>query len=104
MGFVSLATREDDVVFSSLVNCVVLATIYTQENINRGISSELPLSPIFGSDFNWALRDAIAYSGSYDQLYTKNFGEVLEEDRGRNNLNNKGGPQLHSFPGLEHKL
>mmetsp|Transcript_35231 Transcript_35231/g.61868 ORF Transcript_35231/g.61868 Transcript_35231/m.61868 type:complete len:476 (-) Transcript_35231:287-1714(-) len=97
----SLATREDDEIFSSFVNCVVLATIYAWENgIRREERKEMPLMSIFGSEFNWALRDAIYYSGSYDQIYTKHFGDVLEENRGRNILNNKGGPQIHSFPGL----
>jgi len=96
-----LATRENNVAFSSFVNCIVLATIYAQENsIERVDSNKLmPLMNIFGSEFTWALRDATAYSGSYDQIYTKYFGEVRVEDRGRNMLN-KGGPQTHSFPGL----
>ena len=89
MSFFSLATREDDVLFSSFVNFIVMATIYAQE---KGIKRE-------ESKENWVLRDAIAYIGSYDQIYTKHFGDVLEEERGRNTLN-KGGPQIHSFPGL----
>ena len=100
VSFFSLATRDNHVAFSSFVNCIVLATIYAQENgIERVDSNKMPLMNIFGSEFNWALRDAIAYSGSYDQIYTKYFGEVRVEDRGRNMLN-KGGPQIHSFPGL----
>jgi len=97
----SLATREDDEIFSSFVNCVVLATIYAWENgIRREERKEMPLMSIFGSEFNWALRDAIYYSGSYDRIYKKHFGVVSEEDRGRNYLNEYGSPQIHSFPGL----
>jgi len=117
----SLATREDDEIFSSFVNCVVLATIYAWENgIRREERKEMPLMSIFGSEFNWALRDAIYYSGSYDQIYTKNFGGsvlgsvlnffnsipqndigmMADEEAGRNYLNERGGPQIHSFPGL----
>merc|ERR1712127_844843 len=45
----SLTTREDDKMFSSFVNCIVLATIYAQENgIKRERSNELPLVSTFG--------------------------------------------------------
>ncbi|KAL7523806.1 hypothetical protein ACHAXR_000339 [Thalassiosira sp. AJA248-18] len=95
-----MATREDDVLFASFVNCIVVSTIYAQENFMSERSKEMPLVSVFGSSLSWALRDAIAYSGSYDQLYTKHFGsEVSEVDRGRNTLN-KGGPLLYSFPAL----
>jgi len=101
VSFFSLATREEDVMFSSFVNCIVLATIYAQENtIKKKKSEEMPLLPVFGSEFKWALRDAIYYSGSYDRIYKKHFGVVSEEDRGRNYLNEYGSPQIHSFPGL----
>ena len=103
--FISLATREgeDNVLFSSFVNAVVVATIYAQENgIKMKQSKEMPLMSIFGSELKWALRDAISHLGNYDEIYRKNFGYVAEEDRGRNILNEKGGPQLHSFPGLTH--
>jgi len=103
----SLATREDDILFSSFVNCVVLATIHAEEkSITRDRSEEMPLVSIFGSKYSWALRDAVAYSGSYDQMYAKHFIDVAYEDRGRNTLNDSGGPQMHSFPGLRqlHKL
>ena len=69
----------------------------------------MPLVSLFGSDLSWSLRDAISYSGNYDEIYAKHFVELLEEDdwglgyeerRGRNVVNSKGGPQIHSFPGL----
>jgi len=90
VGFFSLVTRDGNVLFSSFVNTIVLATIYAQE---KGAEREE------GKE-TWGIRDAIAYSGSYDQIYTNNFGNVAKQDRGRNMLNDKGGPQLHSFPGL----
>ena len=99
--FISLATREDDLLFSSFVNCVVLATVFAQENrLGREDSSEMPLVSIFGREFRWALRDAISYSGSYDQIYARTFGEGVRNGRGRNALNDISGPQLHSFPGV----
>ena len=100
VSFYSIATRdhEDDVLFSSFVNFIVIATIYAQENqIQRNESNYMPLVFLFGDEFNWVLRDAIAHSGSYDEIYTKNFGSESEVDRGRNALN-KGGPMMHSFP------
>ena len=97
----SVTTREDDATFSSFVNCVVLATLYAQEKgVTKKNSEQIPLSPIFGSELNWALKDAITYSGSYDRIYAKNFGDVAKEHRGRNILNEYGTPQIHSFPGL----
>jgi len=98
----SLATRDANVLLSSFVNCIVLATIYAQKNnIAKKNSVDLPLVSLFGNEFTWALRDAIGYSGSYDQMYEKNFGKgSAEEERSRNDLNEYGGPQILSFPGL----
>ncbi|KAL9179839.1 hypothetical protein ACHAXT_007809 [Thalassiosira profunda] len=97
----ALATRGDDALFSSFVNVAVLATIFAQENnIKRRRSKEMPLIDLFGPEFSWALRDAVSYSGSYDQLHSDNFGDVEEEDRGRNVVNDQGLPQIASFPGL----
>lgn len=87
--------------FSSFVNCVVLATIYAKENDIRK-SMKMPMMRLFGSEFTWSLRDAVEYSGRHDQIYEKYFGKDAEEGmRGRNVLN-RGGPQMHSFPGLNH--
>ena len=97
----ALATLEEDTLFSSFVNAIVISTIYAAENsIEQDRSTEMPLIYLFGGAFTWALRDAIAYSGSYDELYIKNFGNVLKEDRGRNALNEWSDPQIHSIPGL----
>merc|ERR1719401_3124499 len=85
----ALATREDDGLFSSFVNAVVVATIYAQQ---EEITTSTAM-PTFGHQFNWALRDAFNCSGSYDEMFEKNFPSVRKEERGRNVLN-KGGPQL----------
>ncbi|KAL7553938.1 hypothetical protein ACHAWF_018683 [Thalassiosira exigua] len=101
VSFYSLVTRDDDVMFSSFVNCIVLAIIFAEEKrIGREDSTRMPLMPTFGDELKWALRDAVAYSGSFDQLYEQQFGDVSVELRGRNVLNRDSGPQLHSFPGL----
>ena len=98
----TLATRDEDHrKFSSFVNAIVVATIDAEEmGITRDRSKDMPLMYIFGSLFNWALRDAISYSGNYDEIYTKNFGNVPVKHRGRNAVHREDGPQLHSIPGL----
>ena len=63
VSFYSIASREDDVLFTSFINCIVLGTIYAHENgIQRANNREMPLVSLFGSYPNWALRDVIAYS------------------------------------------
>ena len=104
VSFYSISTRENDVQFASFVNCIVLATVYARENgIQRDKSGDMPLVTLFGSELNWALRDAIFYSGSYDEIHAQNFGfgskNVSEADRGRCSLN-RGGPLMLSFPHL----
>jgi len=97
----ALATRKEDTLFSSFVNAIVIATIYaTEEGITKDKSNDMPLSNLFGGNFTWSLRDAIAYSGGYDELYKKHFGDVSKVARGRNTLTNMGTPQIHSIPGL----
>ena len=94
--FYSIATRESDAMFCSFVNSIVLATIYAQEeNIQKVDSDKMPFAPIFGEELAWALKDAIAYSGSYDEMYARNFGH--QAYRGRNTVN-KGGPLMLSLP------
>lgn len=87
-------------IFSSFVNSIVLATIHSEEGIASNKCSDMPLvSRLFGTYYGWALRDAVASIGSYDEIYRRNFADADEGDRGRNNLN-QGGPQIHSFSGL----
>lgn len=92
----AIATREDDSLFSSFVNCVVLAILYAEES---GVNN-MPFASIFGSEMRWSLRDAVSYSGSYDKLFAKHFG--IDSVRGRNRLNRifEAGPQLHSLPSI----
>lgn len=92
----AIATREDDSLLSSFVNCVVLATLYAEESD----TNQLPFASIFGSDMRWSLRDAVSYSESYYKLFTKHFG--IDSVRGRNGLNRmvEAGPQLHSLPSI----
>ena len=58
VSFFALATREDDVLFSSFVNAVVVATIYALEEDITNITAVtgMPTMSIFGNQFNWALK------------------------------------------------
>ena len=97
-----MVTREEDALFSSFVECAVSSTIYAQEHhITKENSRDMPLISLFGGKFNWALRDAVSYSGSYDEMYEKNFIDAAKDNRGRNVLNRRTGPQIQSFPGLD---
>lgn len=93
----AIATREDDSLFASLVNCVVLATLYAEESD----TNQVPFASIFGYEMRWSLRDAVSYSGPYDMLFKKHFG--IGPVRERNGLNrmDEAGPQLHSLPSIE---
>ena len=80
--------REGDVLFSSFVNAVVIATVYVVENdISRAGENNMvmPLIGLFGSDLKWMLRDVINYIGSYDDIYLDTHGQDL--DRGWNQVN-----------------
>ncbi len=93
---IALATRDDDPLFSSFVHSIVLATVYAQESgIEQESSRGMPLMSVFGAEYLWTMRDAVAYSGSYDEMYYKHFG-ISKAPRGRNELNINGTPQLLS--------
>jgi hypothetical protein len=101
VSFFSVLLPEDDTLFCSFVNLVVQSPVYAEENdIRKRSSQDMPLIELFGGELSWALKDAIAYSGSYDEVYSKNFGFAPRDSRGRNVLN-AGGPQVHSLPGLD---
>ena len=104
VSFFPMVTREDDVLFSSFVNCIVLSTLYAAENaITKEVYVQMPLITIFGNEYLWALRDASSANGKYDEMYEKHFGIAKDSDptsRTRNALNDEQNPQLLSLPGL----
>ena len=84
---------------SSFINLVVSVLFYALEkNLVKENTVDVPLVSLFGSEFAWSLRDAVDYSGNYNQLYKKHFGG---EPIGRNTPNG-GSPRILSFPGLSH--
>eukprot|EP00804_Cyclotella_cryptica_P018122 CCRYP_005906-RB/>CCRYP_005906-RB protein AED:0.01 eAED:0.01 QI:1407/1/1/1/1/1/2/361/429 len=100
VSFYPVMTRQEDGMFSSFVNCIVLSTIYaTSEGVDKNNSFALPSMTIFGKDMLWAMKDAISANGNYDEIFSKNF-IVEEELRGRNYLNSHQHPQLLDMPGL----
>jgi len=92
----ALATRNDDTYFSSFVHSIMLTTVYAQESgITQESNRGMPLISVFGTEYSWAMREAIAYSGSYDEMYHKHFG-TSPLQRGRNQLNINETSQLLS--------
>ena len=70
---VTMATREDDEMFCSFVNLVVLAPSSAQVmGITQQRSDDMPLVSVFGSNIGWALRDAVAQSGNYYEILASN--------------------------------
>ena len=70
-----MATCENDVLFASFITCIVLATLFAQENqITRKTHKEMPLSSVFGNYLNRVLRDIIAYNNGYTEIYSKYDG------------------------------
>ena len=54
----SMAIREGNDLFSSFVNCVVLATMYAEEeDIEKENHRRIPQMSLFGPQFAWSLRD-----------------------------------------------
>eukprot|EP00804_Cyclotella_cryptica_P011861 CCRYP_015352-RA/>CCRYP_015352-RA protein AED:0.24 eAED:0.24 QI:1177/1/1/1/1/0.83/6/837/490 len=98
----AFTTREEDPLFSSFVNCVVLATVHAADrDIEQDDYIKMPLKPLFGNGFRWFLRDSIYANGNYNEIYLKNFHQNDSlVDRGRNALNLYKTPQLLELPGL----
>jgi len=77
---ITMATREDDEMFCSFVNLVVLAPTNAQVmGINQQRSDDMPLVSVFGGNIAWALRDAIGQSGNYYEILAGNDMEGTKE-------------------------
>ncbi|EJK69703.1 hypothetical protein THAOC_09013, partial [Thalassiosira oceanica] len=100
----TLATMDEMVMFSSFVNCVVVAVMEARRRqITEEFYLDMPLSAIFGSDLSWALRDAVKTSGNYGTMMKRNFPEyqLTGDDRdSTRNVLNTGQPMMHVYPGL----
>jgi hypothetical protein len=100
VAFYPIMTRQEDGMFSSFINCIVLSTFYaSSEGMDEKDSYLMPLISLFGNDMFWSLKDAISANGNYDEIYSSNFNNV--ENRGRNALNTDQMPELLDMPGLQ---
>ena len=87
---VTMATREDDEMFCSFVNLVVMAPTNAEvHGINKQRSDDMPLVSVFGSNIGWALRDAVAQSGNYYEILTSNDMEGTAYDLAAMNKQSK---------------
>ena len=97
----SVVTRGNKPIFSSYVNCIVLATVYAAaEGITQDNYDEMKSMRLYGDNYLWSLKDAVSANGNYDEIYAINFSGNQTETRGRNALNAEQNPQLFDIPGL----
>merc|ERR1712029_654007 len=71
---ISLVTLsdDDDPLFASFVNSVVMATLYAvARGITQSESEQMPTIEWYGHEFDWMLRDVIHFIGDYDDIYKK---------------------------------
>ena len=73
---VTMATREDDEMFCSFVNLVVLAPSHAQvHGISQQHSDDMPLVSVFGSNIGWALDEGARGQKTFRKR--KNGGRVV---------------------------
>ena len=97
-----LVTRQNDPQFSSFVYWIVGAIFYAEEEgISQANANNMPDVNLFGSDFRKMFRDAVFFTGRYDEIYERNLGGIFPE-RGRNAINSvyDPGPQIYVPPGF----
>jgi hypothetical protein len=95
----ALVTREEDVVFSKLVNAVVNAIIYADEkNITQENAADMPRVKLFSSllDGNDEIfRNIIAAVGNYQEIWDRYTNPQGLQRSGRNEKNTSPhGPML----------
>ena len=95
----ALMTRKDDVQWSDLVNWVVMASIYAEEeNITSSTSANMPVVSLYGVEFLQMFRDTIFVMGSFAEVWNSTLQSSIP--RAGANLLNRGleGPQLYPIP------
>lgn len=96
----ALVTREDDVMWSNLVDWVVAATFYAEEqNITQATAQQMPRVNLFLPLVNDELfRNVIGAVGSYAEIWERSAARYGLERQGRNLPNTLPnlGPQLIS--------
>lgn len=87
-----LATREDDLQWSSFVHWTVASTIYAEDNgISQRMSNAMPEINWFGRALSRSFRDAVHAVGSYAAIFERNVLPFYPRS-GRNQLNLIGVP------------
>lgn len=96
----SLATRQSDHQWSSLVYWIAAAVVQAEEDgITQGMSNLMPDIFLFGSNFPLIFQDAILAVGNYGEIYSRNLETIIPR-AGRNMLGKTTTPQLHPLPGI----
>lgn len=100
----AIMTREDDPSFSDFCFWVLQATIFAEEEriTQMTATDAMPLTNLFGDLFTRMLQNAVQAVGNTGELYERNI-ERLVPRAGLNRLNDAGGPQLYSLPGITSK-
>ena len=94
----AMVTLQEDPQWVQFVQGVVTAIFYAEENgISQATKADMPTVQLFGTEFTFMFRQIIAFVGSYDEIYSRNLGD-LPRNFGPNALN-EGGP-LHYPPPL----
>ena len=97
----AIMTREDDPSFSDFCFWVLQATIFAEEEeiTQMTAADTMPLINLYGDLFTRMLQNAVQAVGNTGELYERNI-ERLVPRAGLNQLNDAGGPQLYSLPGI----
>ena len=97
----AIMTREDDPLFSDFCFWILQATIFAEEEgiTQMAAVDAMPLTNLFGDLFTRMLQNAVQAVGNTGELYERNI-ERLVPRAGLNQLNDAGGPQLYSLPGI----
>ena len=95
----AMVTRNDDPVWSDLVN-TVLQSLWAAEaqNITQDTAEDFKYTPVFGNLSESMFVDAIAAVGNFGELYARHLEEIVPR-AGLNSLNVDGTTgMLYSFP------
>ena len=95
-----LATRNDDALFSGLVNWLIMALIYAEEEeLSQSTATRMPALSLFGDAMRQAFVDCISLVGNYGDIYQRTMNQIIPRE-GRNLLNAVPGlgPQQLALP------
>ena len=102
---ISIVTRQDDPLFSDLIEWLIQALIFAEEEgITKDSAQQLESTYVFGGNvtnphpvFDRVFENAIGVRGNYGEMYQYNVQSHLPRG-GMNLLNNGSSPIMYSFP------